>query len=125
MNTEIEASGHTTPDGDKKRSGSTPSVPEKIEQVENAGSSLAVDAETEKRLLKKLDRRIIPMICWIYLMNFMDRGRCSTFGEDCLQLTMKLTLVMPASTVWRKTLVCQSIVTNINWLLVFCSLRIV
>ena len=27
-----------------------------------------VDPETEKRLLKKLDRRLIPMICWIYLM---------------------------------------------------------
>lgn len=29
--------------------------------------------EVESRLLKKLDRRIIPMACWIYLMNFMDR----------------------------------------------------
>jgi hypothetical protein len=36
-----------------------------------------VDAETEKRLLRKLDMRIIPMICWIYLMNFMDRGMIS------------------------------------------------
>lgn len=74
MNPEIEASGHTTPEIDKKRSDSNPSVPEKIEQVDNAGTSLAVDAETEKRLLRKLDMRIIPMICWIYLMNFMDRG---------------------------------------------------
>jgi len=75
MSNEIETSGQSTPD--KKRADSTPSVPEKIEQVENAGSSLAVDAETEKRLLRKLDMRIIPMICWIYLMNFMDRGRCA------------------------------------------------
>ncbi len=36
-----------------------------------------VSAETEKRLLKKLDRRIIPICCWIYLMNFMDRGEQS------------------------------------------------
>lgn len=75
MNSEIDYSGQTTPDKiDKARLGSQPSVPEKIEQVENAGSSVAVDAETEKRLLRKLDIRIIPMICWIYLMNFMDRG---------------------------------------------------
>lgn len=33
-----------------------------------------VSEETENRILKKLDRRIIPMVCWIYLMNFMDRG---------------------------------------------------
>lgn len=51
---------------------STP--PLKFEDVENAGSSPVVDAETERKLLRKLDIRIIPMICWIYLMNFMDRG---------------------------------------------------
>jgi len=61
--------------------------PSETERVENAGSSLAVDAETEKRLLKKLDRRLIPMICWIYLMNFMDRvnignGRLYGLEED-------------------------------------------
>lgn len=82
MSNEIETSGQTTPD--KKRTGSTPSVPEKLEQVDNAGTSLAVDAETEKRLLRKLDMRIIPMICWIYLMNFMDRGRC---GLRCATLS--------------------------------------
>lgn len=37
-----------------------------------------VSEETENRILKKLDRRIIPMVCWIYLMNFMDRGE---FGQ--------------------------------------------
>lgn len=52
----------------------TSTPPMKVEDVENLGSSSIVDAETEKRLLKKLDIRIIPMICWIYLMNFMDRG---------------------------------------------------
>lgn len=34
-----------------------------------------VDDATEKRILTKLDRRIIPCVCWIYLMNFMDRGK--------------------------------------------------
>lgn len=77
MNNEIDYSGQSTPDKvDKKRTESGPSVPEKIEQVENAGTSIAVDAETEKRLLRKLDIRIIPMLCWVYLMNFMDRGMC-------------------------------------------------
>lgn len=47
---------------------------EELEVIAETGTSPVVDAETEKRLLKKLDRRIIPCICWIYLMNFMDRG---------------------------------------------------
>lgn len=37
------------------------------------GTIPVVDEETEKRVIKKLDRRIIPVACWIYLMNFMDR----------------------------------------------------
>ncbi|KXJ87475.1 major facilitator superfamily domain-containing protein [Microdochium bolleyi] len=41
--------------------------------------------EVEARILKKLDRRIIPMCCWIYLMNFMDRvgiGNARLFGLE-------------------------------------------
>lgn len=75
MDNEIETSGQSTPD--KKRSNSSPSVPEKNEQVDSAGTLFTVDEETERRLLRKLDIRIIPMICWIYLMNFMDRGTYS------------------------------------------------
>lgn len=48
---------------------------EELEVIAETGIPPVVDEETEKRLLKKLDRRIIPCICWIYLMNFMDRGR--------------------------------------------------
>ena len=46
----------------------------KVEDVEQNGSMVEIDAATEARLLRKLDIRIVPMICWIYLMNFMDRG---------------------------------------------------
>jgi MFS family permease len=49
-----------------------------------------VDEATEKRLLRKLDIRIIPCVCWIYLMNFMDRvgiGNARLYGlEDDLNL---------------------------------------
>ncbi|CAG1980304.1 unnamed protein product [Fusarium graminearum] len=44
-----------------------------------------VSEETENRILKKLDRRIIPMVCWIYLMNFMDRvgiGNARLYGME-------------------------------------------
>jgi hypothetical protein len=75
MNDRVEGSAVGTPehrdrDLDSETSGT---LPMKTEDVEMIGSSMAVDKETERRLLKKLDARIIPMVCWIYLMNFMDR----------------------------------------------------
>jgi hypothetical protein len=60
---------------DKKSDSDIPGTPPtRTEDVEKIGTSAVIDKETEKRLLRKLDMRIIPMICWIYLMNFMDRG---------------------------------------------------
>ena len=45
-------------------------------KLENGVDPLVVevDPETEKRVLRKLDYRIIPTVMWIYLMNMMDRG---------------------------------------------------
>lgn len=45
-----------------------------VEDVNTVGTTEVVDAETEARILWKLDRRLVPMISWIYLLNFMDRG---------------------------------------------------
>ena len=59
---------------DEKGSDVSPTPPLKVEDVEQNGSMVEVDELTEKKLLRKLDIRIVPMICWIYLMNFMDRG---------------------------------------------------
>lgn len=39
----------------------------------------SVDAATERRLIRALDIRIIPMCMWIYLMNMMDRGTSFIF----------------------------------------------
>ncbi|KAL8369863.1 hypothetical protein RB595_000287 [Gaeumannomyces hyphopodioides] len=46
-----------------------------------------VDRETERRVLRKLDVRIIPICVWIYLLNMMDRvsignGRLFGLEED-------------------------------------------
>jgi hypothetical protein len=80
-----DASKHNDVDSDTIDALGTP--PTRIEDVEKIGASVAIDKETEKKLLRKLDVRIIPMICWIYLMNFMDRGEystfCSLYCTDC------------------------------------------
>lgn len=54
--------------GDTKDGITSDSVADHIEIV-------GVDAATEKRLLRALDIRIIPVVVWIYLMNMMDRGK--------------------------------------------------
>jgi len=63
----------------------TPPMTKTEHVVENPGTATGVDKETEKRLLRKLDLRIIPMVCWIYLMNFMDRvniGNARLYGLE-------------------------------------------
>lgn len=75
MNTHAEDPVHNAPDyKDEKGSDTSPTPPMKVEDVENSAGSMEIDAATEARVLRKLDVRIVPMICWIYLMNFMDRG---------------------------------------------------
>lgn len=63
------------PSGIDRESG-TSSPPEKIgsEKIENVQSTTrVVHEEEEQRLIRKLDRRIVPMMVWSYLMSFMDR----------------------------------------------------
>ncbi|KAF9732185.1 transporter C1002.16c-like protein 8 [Paraphaeosphaeria minitans] len=60
--------------------------PQQYEKVELEDAVIPqVDAATEARLLRKLDCRIIPMLCWVYLMNFMDRvniGNARLYGLE-------------------------------------------
>ena len=34
-------------------------------EVENVATSVAVDKRTERKLMAKLDRRIVPMVMWM------------------------------------------------------------
>lgn len=57
-------------DLEKKQDPESPDV----EALERPDVSERVDKMTERKLLSKLDKRIVPVIMWMYLMNFMDRG---------------------------------------------------
>lgn len=59
----VNAMEHNEKDNDSSTPGTPPA---RAEDVEKIGTSTAVDKETEKMLLKKLDIRIIPMVCWMY-----------------------------------------------------------
>ncbi|KAJ4356206.1 uncharacterized protein N0V89_004236 [Didymosphaeria variabile] len=52
------------------------------------------DEKANKQLNRKLDMRIIPLCCWIYLLNFLDRGNIGNSkvlnaetNDDLLQQT--------------------------------------
>ena len=35
------------------------------------------DTAHNTRLNRRLDLRVLPLCCWVYLLNFLDRGRFS------------------------------------------------
>jgi hypothetical protein len=75
----VNAMEHNEKDNDSSTPGTPPA---RSEDVEKIGTSTAVDKETEKRLLKKLDVRIIPMVCWMYGSPFLQsRRRSSDFND--------------------------------------------
>ncbi|EIW78578.1 MFS general substrate transporter [Coniophora puteana RWD-64-598 SS2] len=53
-----------------------------IEQTEDKDSILKIEPEEEKRLVRKLDLRILPITCFLYLLAYLDR---SNLGNARLQ----------------------------------------
>lgn len=56
----------------------TASLQEK-EHIGGTQDDFVPDPAMEKEIMRKLDWHILPMVMWIYLMNFMDRGRLTSF----------------------------------------------
>lgn len=65
-----------------------------VTHEENALHEDVHDASQNKRLNRILDLRIIPLCCWLYLLNFLDRGNIGNArvlnqetGDDMLHQT--------------------------------------
>ena len=58
----------------EKREYPSPTTEENVESYGTANGIPPISNAEERRLLSKLDKRIVPCIMWMYLMNFMDRG---------------------------------------------------
>lgn len=88
-------------------------------EQERAETPVVFDAEMERRAIRKLDWHIIPMVMWIYLMNFMDRGRYpdhqALHPTDFEQLALETLVYM----VWKKSSAFPEI--NFSWLCPFFS----
>ncbi|CAG9948031.1 unnamed protein product [Clonostachys rosea f. rosea IK726] len=82
----VPRDGISTP---QKETDSSSLKTERLEQAPGADDYL--DPAAERSVLRKMDRRIIPMVMWVYLMNMMDRvniGNARLFGmEDELGLS--------------------------------------
>jgi hypothetical protein len=64
-----------------------------VEQIEatsgerlHVGQLSAEELEIEKKLLKKIDFRIMPVVITIYLMNYIDRCVWSLLLRSCTDL---------------------------------------
>lgn len=71
------------------------------------------DVAQNKKLNRRLDLRVLPLCCWVYLLNFLDRGELHSNyayslghtrinASDCVQET----LAMPACSTPRRTTIC-------------------
>lgn len=47
-----------------------------IEQAENYQVSFT--PEEQKRILRKVDWRLVPLLSFLYLVSFIDRGNCNS-----------------------------------------------
>jgi hypothetical protein len=87
---ELESSTMSSDSDNEKRAGGVPPLTDHNETESNEPPAI-IDKATERRLMRKLDARIVWVVMWTYLMNFMDRvniGNARLYGlEEDLGLT--------------------------------------
>jgi len=44
------------------------------ETLQEQGEIDVYDEKYNKKLNRQLDLRVLPLCCWVYLLNFLDRG---------------------------------------------------
>jgi hypothetical protein len=45
------------------------------ERMQEDGEEIDIyDEKQNKKLNRRLDLRVLPLCCWVYLLNFLDRG---------------------------------------------------
>ncbi|KAI1321503.1 MFS transporter [Xylariaceae sp. FL0255] len=67
---------------------------EKLDYISESLGPSEFDEKRSKALNRRIDRRILPLCCWLYLLNFLDRGNIGNAkvlnqetGDDLLQQT--------------------------------------
>ena len=89
---------------DYKLAKHTPDADEAMKAFEELqGEAIELDEATNRRLVRTIDWHIMPIMCLVYAMNFLDSMRCrqETSFLDA-DHTQKLPYLMPVSWVSRK-----------------------
>lgn len=63
--------------------------------VEGTGRSMYYDAEASKQLVRRFDRRLVPLACWTYLIAYIDRaniGNARVSGKASTDMASELHL---------------------------------
>jgi len=55
-------------------------IKQQDEDLQQYGEIDINDEKYNKKLNRRLDLRVLPLCCWVYLLNFLDRGM---FPETC------------------------------------------
>jgi len=67
------------------------------------GSPYVPDTDEEKRLVRKIDKRLLPMLWVMYVMNYIDRTNIGVSLPPAFAEKGSLTGRMPKSVEWHKT----------------------
>lgn len=74
-----------------------------------------IDAATEKRVVRKLDRRLLPLVSLLYLVAFRASRCCRTFTLLLTpQKSTEATLATPTQRAWMRTWGSATTITKYN-----------
>lgn len=78
MTTHSTEKGSSVEDFDESKLGQTPSEVLPVDDLKNSTlDELYIDPVREARLVRKLDMRIAPVMCGVFLLAYLDRSNIS------------------------------------------------
>ena len=82
---------------EKQRQGQADEALNAFEELQ--GETITLDPGTSKRLLRIIDWHLMPIMCFVYGMNYLDSMSCFALwpAERLIQTVQRLLYLMPAS----------------------------
>lgn len=65
-----------------KRAGKDVEIPESDNELSREAALTALTVDEERRLIRRVDWRLVPLLCMLYLMKKIDENNVSTFNGD-------------------------------------------
>ena len=92
---------------DKQHTDHIDTIDGKRNSLEDEGVAAYVpDSPEEKRLVRKIDKHLLPMLWIMYIMNYIDRTNIGNVSIYCLCVCRMGLTDRPRRVVWRRTGTC-------------------